>query len=572
MYLKKINIENFRGIKKAEVTLNDGITILIGENNAGKTTIIDAIRAALTNYSSPSYIRLNRYDFHKASPDITVPDAEICISGVFENLTNEDTLAMFDSLVAKENEFIAQIGVTAKYDSNKERCYQKNAAGIDLSCDAGNVFEYIDVTYLKPLRDPDILLKSGRTSYISKGIQKLLANGGKQEALEGIIKALNEKISQNESIMAFSQQINKKTRDLLGKEWEQDLSIILDNDDFLSFISDLKLLVERKEYFLNGLGLNNIISIAMILALHNDAEGYRMILIEEPEAHLHPILQRKLLSYIDTTVKKNKNIQVVISSHSPNLVSSADISSICLINNTQASCEPKTSLIAPLFKTDAEGKKEKRKLERFLDATRADLFFNKRLILVEGIAETLLLPQLAKICGYDLLENRISVINCMGLNFNMFIPIIAASGIRTFIITDDDRPSASDSDDKISKYAKSIRVTVKDIPCIHLGLTPQTFEKSLFNKPKLLGFSRLAALDLHPRSTEGIAEATRTGESLFQYLFGGIQADGTRKEANTSKGEFAQALLNHLEEHHKELSSDDIPAHIVDGLKFLMAQ
>lgn len=570
MFLKKLKIENFRGIKQAEIELSKGTTILIGENNTGKTTIIDAIRAALTNYSSPSYLRLNRHDFHRETLDDTGSAIEISISGEFEDLTHEDTRAMFDSIVAGSDGFTAQIGVSAKYDSKKERCYQKNSGGIDLSCDVGNTFEYIDVTYLKPLRDPDSLLKSGRTSYISRGVQRFLVDENTQNALTEIINNLNKQISENESIKKFSNLINEQTKDLLGKDWEQDLSIILDNTDFLSFISDLKLLIEKKEYFLNGLGLNNIIAIAMILAMHNEAEGYRMILIEEPEAHLHPILQRKLLEYINNTVKNKKNIQVVISSHSPNLVSAADISSICLVNKNIRDNSFKTTLVAPLFKDDATSQREKRKLERFLDATRADLFFNKRLILVEGIAETLLLPQLAKICGCDLLENGISVINCMGLNFSMFIPIIKAAGIRTFIVTDDDRPTESDQDDKISEYAKSLRDKVKDIPCIHLGLTPQTFEKALFNKPKLLEISRLAALELHPRSGDGIAEASKSGENLFQFLFAGNRADGTRSETKTSKGEFAQAFLNHLDKDQIELSSDDIPTHIVEGLKFLI--
>lgn len=584
MYLNKINIENFRGLKSAEIALNKGITILLGENNAGKTTIIDAIRTALTNYSSSAFQRLSRHDFHNS--DTT---QEIRLAATFKALSPSDTCAMFDSLFFNEGTFDAKIGLIATYNNDKERCSQKNVAGQDLSNDAGNVFNYIDVTYLKPLRDPDNLLKPGRNSYISRGIQHNLKDDEEKQKLADLIKGLNEKIADNNNITDFSELINKQTSEILGKDWKQKMTIILDNDDFLSFIADLKLLVEEKEYYLNGLGLNNIIAIAMILAMHKKADGYRMLLIEEPEAHLHPILQRTLLEYIKKTVQNNNNIQVVISSHSPNLAAAADLSSISLIRNADEEGNFSATLIGEVFENNTDLKKEKRKLERFLDATRAEIFFNKRLILVEGIAEAILLPYIAKVSGFNLLENRISIINCMGLNFGMFIPILEATGIRSLIISDDDSTTKNVAEGGISHFAKQLINVNKTAKYVHVELVGGTFERALFQSNNMLSLAKSAALTLHPRSQYRI-DQMKTGDELFEYLFGTKGANAEKHNPRTPKGEFAQALMNELEinyflkEQHlrapdneafsgayTDLTASDFPEGIIRGLEFLIA-
>ena len=82
----------------------------------------------------------------------------------------------------------------------------------------------------------------------------------------------------------------------------------------------------------------------------------------------------------------------------------------------------------------------KKKLQRFLDATRGELFFARRILMVEGIAEALLLPVLTKIAGGCLKESAVTVLNADGLNFNAFLPLFGESrlGHPVAILTDED--------------------------------------------------------------------------------------------------------------------------------------
>ncbi|MFP3344526.1 AAA family ATPase, partial [Halomonas sp. SIMBA_159] len=124
-------------------------------------------------------------------------------------------------------------------------------------------------------------------------------------------------------------------------------------------------------------------------------------LIEEIEAHLHTQAQIRLVKYIEEELEKNKN-QYILTSHSSNLVSSIDPKHVILMNDGVA--YPFVEEFTDLDSEDYEF------LERFLDATKSNLFFAKGIIFVEGESEMLLLPALANLIGYPLHKNGISIV------------------------------------------------------------------------------------------------------------------------------------------------------------------
>jgi putative ATP-dependent endonuclease of the OLD family len=150
-----------------------------------------------------------------------------------------------------------------------------------------------------------------------------------------------------------------------------------------------------------------------------------VLLIEEPEAHLHPQLQIRLLKYQESTAR-NKNVQVIVTTHSPVLASSVSLETViqlCVMDKT-----PKAIALCSCGLTDHS----KAFLNRWLDATKSTLLFAKGIILVEGIAEAMLLPELAKIVllKYDKLpktleDGGVSVINMNGIYFKHFMQLFA---------------------------------------------------------------------------------------------------------------------------------------------------
>jgi len=183
----------------------------------------------------------------------------------------------------------------------------------------------------------------------------------------------------------------------------------------------------------NGLGFNNLIFMAVVLSelALNNAVSYCGLIVEEPEAHLHPQLQAVLLDYLKTVEKPEQGqrpVQVFVTSHSPNFAALADLDSICCIYDS-----PTVN-----FETG-----QNVNLQRYLNVTRAELFFARRLILVEGTAELFLLDALAGKASIDLRKHSVSIISTDGLNFDCFLPLFGknAMQIPVAVITDADPPA-----------------------------------------------------------------------------------------------------------------------------------
>jgi predicted ATP-dependent endonuclease of OLD family len=194
--------------------------------------------------------------------------------------------------------------------------------------------------------------------------------------------------------------------------------------------SALKLIVEYSKDIKipvshNGLGYNNLIFMSLLLAkmqintdgnyLGSNAKVFPILTIEEPEAHLHPTMQRQFLDFIHKNKENNKVRQIFITTHSTHIVSSTSLDNIiCLYKK-----ENKSHVAYP-GKVFTE-EKSKKYVERFLDATKSDMLFSEKIILVEGIAEQLLMSVFSKYLNKSLEEHHVTVINIGGRYFDHFL-------------------------------------------------------------------------------------------------------------------------------------------------------
>lgn len=437
MYLKRIRARNFRafgdGVTAPELDweLTPSLNILVGENDAGKSGIVDAIRQVLLTTSYES-IRLFEQDFHiNGSQRANSLWIEVTLcqlskdqqAAVLEWLTleSDSTCSLVVHLHAK---FVpAQVSKRARVDIVVRA--GKDGAGQEIGY---AVRELIRATYLRPLRDAEAELRPGRQSRLSQILAAHNDIAGQE--VNDFQKALPSTVPQNlVGLMAFAQhhlgehKVIKSVQDDINKNYLGEFSFAGDKlESRIRIAPDLSLtaILERFELGLlpggavhpdeqcaRGLGYNNALFMATELVLLRDGEELALLLVEEPEAHLHPQLQDRVMDLLkqhsEPPADGARRVQVIMTTHSPSLVSSADIENMTLVHKAQTF--PLSSGCTKLKRSDYSF------LQRFIDATKSNLFFAKGVLMVEGPAEAILLPTLAQTCERSFSKHGVSVVN-----------------------------------------------------------------------------------------------------------------------------------------------------------------
>jgi putative ATP-dependent endonuclease of OLD family len=266
-----------------------------------------------------------------------------------------------------------------------------------------------------------------------------------------------------------------------------------------------------------------------------------------------------LLNYFAAVVDEDKGneVQVIASSHSPILVSQAPIDSIICVQENNDEVRAISVCTIPM---DLEMKK---KLQRFLDATRAELFFARRILMVEGIAEALLLPVLARIAGGDLKKSAVTVVNADGINFNCFLPLFGSGRITcpVAILTDGDADKIGGACSATAANLKAIETTIENL---RVEQSEITFEHELARSPLMLPLMLDAFEALYPsvaaklRST---ISALTNEDDMADAFFSQFRISAK------SKGVFAQELAALLD--NADLKEAAVPQYIRSALKFL---
>ncbi|KGJ95872.1 ATP-dependent nuclease [Colwellia psychrerythraea] len=445
MHLNKLVTKGFRCFDDAfTVEFNAGLNVIVGENGAGKTAIISAIRQLFIDSESGRYA-VSEIDFHRAFKKESVASDEFTIKAHFDELDGDEKVAFLHWCDEK-----GKASLNLQVENKEIRGRYKRALWGGKSRTTAFEPETIDLIhciYLPPLRDAESKLINGRQSRLSKLLKALskreidkLRKSKKQHPLEKKIIEFNQELADSDDfgIKEANKLIVDSLKKSIGESFGQNTLIQFAESDYTRIVEGLRLLFfpdlteQENSTFRslqeNSLGYNNLLYIASILAelTIDDVAGeikesyFKLLLIEEPEAHLHPQLQVRLLKYI-SDVATRKSVQVIVTTHSTVLASSVDIDSIIHLSNSQP------PIATPLRNCDLPDN-SKQFINRWLDVTKSNLLFASGLILVEGIAEQMLIPLLAKSILKDQIKGRcsledvgVSVINLNGIYFKHFM-------------------------------------------------------------------------------------------------------------------------------------------------------
>lgn len=446
MYLHELNVQGFRCFNENfKIQLTNGLNVIVGENGAGKTAIISAIRQLFHDSESGRY-NISSDDFFNSFESSDNPYQFFSIRAEFDNLDLIDKVALLPWVGSKKT---AQLNLQVENKERFGRFKRVIWGGSSRSSQFDpELLELIQCVYLPPLRDAESKLSNGRQSRLSKLLKAInhkelmkCKKNGKLHPLEEKIKDFNTSLATDDglSIKHANELITENLTKAIGYHFGQNTRIQFAETDFTRIAESLTLLffpnlsTDDRELFRNlnqnSLGYNNLLYIASILAeitLNDEADDQpllKLLLIEEPEAHLHPQLQIRLLNYLKNVAENNKNVQVIVTTHSTVLASSVDIESIIHLSKSH-------NPVATPLKNCGLKPNSTQFINRWLDVTKSNLLFASGVILVEGIAEQMLLPAIARIVlngqenGKNSLEDLgISTINLNGIYFQHFMQL-----------------------------------------------------------------------------------------------------------------------------------------------------
>lgn len=625
MYISKLKIFNYRNFSDFEIDLK-GLTLIIGENNIGKSNLLSSLglifgqdvsiykkrNLEISDFNYDSLLNYKRAILNESLPieDIDLPIIEITATltdwdanqesvigdwYINEELTEAQLKYVYAPISSfnKEEEIQGQREFIANYRteigpekfaeiSEKDLLdlvnfpiskYYYSIIGGNQDDSQANAYHLnqLKFEFLDALRDAKLELSASHRGNLLFRVLNAKEENEYQDLKKQLV-GLQDSIANNTAIQSIiegiSTQLNKISLSTENSSNDIDLIFSLPNvEDILKKLSliygENPLKIEH-----NGTGRNNLLFMSLVLSYIEDPNSagsnfFRVVGIEEPESHLHANLQNHLASNIESLIKMEgssdfrKDIQLILTSHSNHITTKIDFDNTVILyndNNTLA-----THYVLQGFSSTAEDKRRIKYLRKYLDSENVNLFYSRKIILVEGISEKLLIPVFYKIEQSESLEKANScIVNVNGLAFKNFLDIIK-NGYHTkcLVLTD------SDKDTKAADRAENLSTAYSDIVQISVSISEQTtFEKDIIasnqsGQGKQILFKVLEQV----RPIAGKAYSTEIGEA-------DIVVDTYFDLIEEFKSDFAYQLMIELEENS---TGFNIPNYIKEGITFLNA-
>jgi putative ATP-dependent endonuclease of the OLD family len=455
LYLSQLEVEGFRSLSRVSVALGRNMSVLVGENSGGKSNVIDALRLLTDPVDGRRNLYLDRDDVFRGGSC-----GQVVLRATYTG--SAEDLAAYQHATGPELDRLLYTLRFTPPGPGQVRGQVDWIAGSGADpCDPQpRGRDRLRHVYLPPLRDAAHDLGSGAGGRIQTILDSLLTGPDPVRDADGVpvdearlldfARGRFDEVEAHPAIAAATGRIGTRLSRLTSGAYEQCTGLGFPATSVQALARALRMRMADaglppREIAESGMGYANLLFIATVLAQLDTAReaDLTLLLVEEPEAHLHPPLQALLLDYLRDAAAASRAapptgrwrgyLQVVITSHAPSLAASADVTDLVVLQRratasqaptgAAAGSAPSAADTAPTFVAPGSVREpdaanaadaakyetaainiaalglsaaDRRKLNRYLTATRSAMLFSPRVVLVEGIAEALMLPPMAE--------------------------------------------------------------------------------------------------------------------------------------------------------------------------------
>lgn len=439
MYINSIKIKNYRNYEDFYMKFKEGLNVIIGANNTGKTNLLHAINLIkdlnidIDDFNKSNLLKKYNNDYRKESPTIEI-EYEI-LHEISEDDENDESIIKLLPFLGLDkindirnsqgdtSKYLVVANIKLKYELNKKYLKDycelvKNARDLNeyLNCldlmqkhyewnicngmddsiiDKKSISNIFKIDYIEAERNTNDVYYETKNE-----INKYIKEEENMKKIKDLATIISEQMEEavQEVLQKIDKVVNEDEKNEIGlKDGNVSIKQGIKYKPDISSGYQIDVRDTTSEYIIplthNGVGYNNLINIYMLLKLVELRPGqdFRILCLEEPEAHLHPAMQYKLFKYIKKIDDENKlNQQIFVTTHSSNITSVAGIEKIYMLDYNRDSNQAVNINLLEQLKNKEDSQKH---IMKFLDVTKSDMLFAKKIVLVEGIAEKLILPK-----------------------------------------------------------------------------------------------------------------------------------------------------------------------------------